>query len=137
VLLSVVERHFVTGLRRAATAPGMSSAILLAAVRLSCGLTLQNRFLDISGTKMVQCGIAFLYCVLEFSMDDIVDRVMNCYGIEPVRNIQSRDEVKAKLGNYLATLSSAGQRNADQLIEYGVAYLRGLHEGPDSRYTGC
>jgi hypothetical protein len=70
-------------------------------------------------------------------MDDIVDRVMNYYGIEPVRNIQSRDEVKAKLGNYLATLSSAGQRDADQLIEYGVAYLRGLHEKPDSRYTGC
>ena len=63
-------------------------------------------------------------------MEDIVDRVMNYYGIEPVRNIQSRDEVKA-------TLSSAGQRDADQLIEYGVAYLRGLHEGPDSRYTGC
>ena len=81
--------------------------------------------------------IAVLFCGLEFSMDDIVDRVMNCYGIEPVRNIQSRDEVKAKLGNYLATLSSAGQRDADQLIEYGVAYLRGLHEGPDSRYTGC
>ena len=69
-------------------------------------------------------------------MDDIVDRVMNSYGIEPVRNI-SRDEVKARLGNYLASLSSAGQRDADQLIEYGVAYLRGLHEGPDSRYTGC
>jgi hypothetical protein len=81
--------------------------------------------------------IAVLFCGLEFSMDDIVDRVMNCYGIEPVRNIQSRDEVKAKLGNYLATLSSAGQRDADQLIEYGVAYLRGLHEGPDFRYTGC
>jgi hypothetical protein len=71
--------------------------------------------------------IAVLFYGLEFSMDDIVDRVMNCYGIEPVRNIQSRDEVKAKLGNYLATLSSAGQRDADQLIEYGVAYLRGLH----------
>jgi len=79
---------------------------------------------------MVQCEIAVLFCVLEFSMEDIVDRVMNYYGIEPVRNIQSRDEVKAKLGNYLATLSSAGQRDADQLIEYGVAYLRGLHEGP-------
>ena len=86
---------------------------------------------------MVQCGIAVSILRLEFSMDDIVDRVINCYGIEPVRNIQSRDEVKAKLGNYLATLSSAGQRDADQLIEYGVAYLRGLHEGPDSRYTGC
>jgi len=28
--------------------------------------------------------IAVLFCGLEFSMDDIVDRVMNCYGIEPV-----------------------------------------------------
>ena len=62
---------------------------------------------------MVQCGIAVLFCVLEFSMDDIVDRVMNYYGIAPVRNIQSRDEVKAKLGNYLATLSSGA--NATQI----------------------
>ncbi len=51
--------------------------------------------------------------------------------------LKMRDEVKTKLGNYLATISSAGQRDADQLIEYGVAYLRGLHEGPDSGYTGC
>ncbi len=86
---------------------------------------------------MVQCGIAVLFCVLEFSMDDIFDRVMNYYVIEPVQNIQRHNEVKAKLRKYLATLSSAGQRDADQLIEYGVAYLRGLHEGPDSRYTGC
>ena len=70
-------------------------------------------------------------------MENIVDRVMNSYRIEPVQNIQRHNEVKAKLRNYLATLSSAGQRDADQLIEYGVAYLRGLHEGPDSRYTGC
>ena len=70
-------------------------------------------------------------------MDNIVDRVMNSYRIELVQDIQRHNEVKAKLRNYLATLSSAGQRDADQLIEYGVAYLRGLHEGPDSRYTGC
>ena len=70
-------------------------------------------------------------------MDNIVDRVMNSYRIELVQDIQRHNEVKAKLRKYLATLSSAGQRDADQLIEYGVAYLRGLHEGPDSRYTGC
>ena len=63
-------------------------------------------------------------------MDNIVDRVMNSYRIELVQDIQRHNEVKAKLRKYLATLSSAGQRDADQLIEYGVAYLRGLHEGP-------
>jgi|SRR5712671_2346641 len=80
--------------------------------------------------------IAVLFYGLEFSMDDIVDRVMNCYGIEPVRNVQSRDEVKAKAWELSCDTFIGGQRDADQLIEYGVAYLRGLHEGPDFRYTG-
>jgi len=70
-------------------------------------------------------------------MDNIVDRVMNSYRIEPVQNIQRHNEVKAKLRKYLATLSSAGQRVADQHIEYGEGYLRGLHEAPDFRSTGC
>ena len=70
-------------------------------------------------------------------MDDVVDRVMVSYGADAIWQIQSREEVRLKIAHYLATLSSAGQKDADALTAYGVAYLRGLNEGPDSRYTGC
>jgi soluble lytic murein transglycosylase-like protein len=70
-------------------------------------------------------------------MDDAVVRIMNSY--EKVASVdhQRREEYRAKIKSYLATLSSAGLRDPVQLIEYGAAYLRGLHEGPDSGYTGC
>jgi hypothetical protein len=70
-------------------------------------------------------------------MDDAVDRVMSSY--ENLCNLDDhgREQVRAKVGNYLATLLSAGQSDAEQLIEYGVAYLREQHEGHDPRFTGC
>ena len=48
-----------------------------------------------------------------------------------------REEIRVKVGQYLAKLSSAGHSETDELIYYGLAYLRILHEGPDPRYTGC
>ena len=70
-------------------------------------------------------------------MEEAIDRIMNSSEIEPILRGQNREEIKAKIGNYVAMLSSAGRRDANQLTEYGLAYLRGLHHGPDSRYTGC
>jgi hypothetical protein len=70
-------------------------------------------------------------------MDEAIDRIMNSHEIELILDSQSREEIKAKINNYVAMLSSAGQRDANRLTEYGLAYLRGLHHGPDSRYTGC
>ena len=70
-------------------------------------------------------------------MEEAIDRIMNSSEIEPVLACQSREEIKAKIGNYVAMLSSAGRRDPNQLTEYGLDYLRGLHYGPDSRYTGC
>jgi hypothetical protein len=70
-------------------------------------------------------------------MDQVIDRVMSSSEIGVLLDNQSRDEIRAKISNYIATLSSAGKGDADELIECGLAYLRALHEAPDSRYTGC
>jgi hypothetical protein len=63
-------------------------------------------------------------------MDDVVERILRTYGST---DAQSR----AKIRGYIETLNSAGQRDARILAEYGLAYLKEMHEGPDRRYTGC
>jgi len=68
---------------------------------------------------------------------EVIDRVMNSVEIQSGLNGQRHQELRTKVANYIAMLSSTGHRDANKLIEFGLAYLRGLHEGPDSRYTGC
>ena len=70
-------------------------------------------------------------------MDDAVDRVMASYEDVPAFERLGREEIRAKVGQYLAKLSSAGHSDTEELTFYGLAYLRVLHEGPDPRYTGC
>ena len=41
------------------------------------------------------------------------------------------------MSRYIESLSSAGQRDAEKLVIYGLAYLTELHEGQDPRFTGC
>ena len=63
-------------------------------------------------------------------MDDVVERILRTYGSTDARS-------REKIAGYIEKLSSAGQRDARSLAEYGLAYLKELHEGPDRRYTGC
>jgi hypothetical protein len=70
-------------------------------------------------------------------MEEVIDRIMNSEEINLLSNSQCRIEIKAKIGSYIATLSSAGQRDPDRLTEYGLAYARELRRGPDRGYTGC
>jgi hypothetical protein len=70
-------------------------------------------------------------------MDEAIDRIMNSSDIEPLLENQSREEIKIKIGSFISMLSSTGRQDANQLTEYGLEYLRGLRNGPDSRYTGC
>jgi hypothetical protein len=42
-----------------------------------------------------------------------------------------------ELADIIESLASAGQRDAEQLAIYGLAYLTELHEGADPRFTGC
>ncbi len=56
-------------------------------------------------------------------------------------NIDGRQQKQrtrhGKIFRYLESLASAGQRDARQLTEFGLAYLGELHEGRDPRFTGC
>jgi len=70
-------------------------------------------------------------------MNDVVERILNasqsiCPGDAP-RAVASRK----KIIPYIEALSSAGERDAEQLMIYGLAYLTELHEGHDPRFTGC
>ena len=69
-------------------------------------------------------------------MYDIVEMVLNTYSktcsIEHCRAVYS-----SKVSEYLGKLASAGKSDADELTTYGLVYLKELHEGPDTRYTGC
>jgi len=70
-------------------------------------------------------------------VDDVVDRVIASYESLPAISLLECEEIRGKVGQYLQKLSSAGHRDAEELIFYGLAYLRILHESPDPRYTGC
>jgi hypothetical protein len=73
----------------------------------------------------------------ESAMRTIVERVLNTY--DPTRTLdQARvAESREKILQYFEKLASAGRIDADRLVEYGIAYLKELHEGPDRRFTGC
>jgi hypothetical protein len=70
-------------------------------------------------------------------MDEVVDRALSTYGLDreldPAQVAQSREKVT----QYIDKLASAGQNDSHQLAVYALAYLKELHEGPDSRFTGC
>jgi hypothetical protein len=63
-------------------------------------------------------------------MNDVVESVLRAYGSTDPRS-------REKTMGYLEKLSSAGERDSSALAEYGLAYLKELHEGPDRRYSGC
>ena len=63
-------------------------------------------------------------------MDDVVEKVLRTYG-----SIDAHS--RAKITMYLQKLNSAGQSDRNALAEFGLAYLKELHEGRDPRYSGC
>ena len=70
-------------------------------------------------------------------MDDLVERILLTYQL--FRNIDA-DRIEAsreKITGYIEKLNGARQFDAHQLTMYGLAYLKELHEGTDSRFTGC
>jgi hypothetical protein len=69
-------------------------------------------------------------------MKEIVDRVMRTVRTASISKV-TQTELRNKVGNYVALLSSAGKRDPDELADLGVAYLHGIIDGPDPRYTGC
>ena len=69
-------------------------------------------------------------------MKKIIDRVMRSAKTASISNI-SRTELRDKVCNYVELLSSAGKHDPDELTNLGLAYLDGIIDGPDPRYTGC
>jgi len=70
-------------------------------------------------------------------MNEVVDRILNSYELMRPLSAERVADSRQKVSRYLESLASAGQRDAKQLAEYGLAYLRELHEGRDPRFTGC
>ena len=69
-------------------------------------------------------------------MKEIVDRVMRSARTASMPDL-SQTELRNRVGSYVELLSSAGRRDPDELTDLGVAYLHGIIDGPDVRYTGC
>ncbi|WP_156439492.1 hypothetical protein [Bradyrhizobium valentinum] len=64
-------------------------------------------------------------------MGEIVESILRTSGRSEL-DAQSR----AKIIRYLETLKSAGNKDKQQLVTFGLAYLEQLLN-PDPRYTGC
>jgi hypothetical protein len=72
-----------------------------------------------------------------FTMNEVVERILSAYqSMCPLDAARAADS-RQKISRYIESLSSAGQRDAEQLVIYGLAYLTELHEGQDPRFTGC
>jgi hypothetical protein len=70
-------------------------------------------------------------------MNELVERILNSYQAKRHLDADRIAESRQKIVRYLENLTSAGQRDAKQLTEFGLAYLGELHEGRDPRFTGC
>jgi hypothetical protein len=80
------------------------------------------------------------YCsasVWEFSMNVVVDLILNEYQSSRPLDADRLAESRLKIRKYLDVLGAAGQRDTKQLAIYGLAYLKEMHEGRDPRFTGC
>jgi hypothetical protein len=77
------------------------------------------------------------YCILEFAMNDVVESILKTYQSMCPLDAERTADSRQKISRYIESLASAGQRDAEQLTIYGLAYLTELHEGPDPRFSGC
>jgi hypothetical protein len=81
-----------------------------------------------------RCCSAF---VSEFAMIDVIDRILSTYQSMCPLDAERPTDSREKISRYIENLASAGERDAEQLTIYGLAYLTELHEGHDPRFTGC
>jgi hypothetical protein len=72
-----------------------------------------------------------------FAMNDVVERILNAYQSMCPLDAERAADSRQKISRYIESLASAGQRDAEQLTIYGLAYLTELHEGQDPQFTGC
>ena len=70
-------------------------------------------------------------------MKDVVDRILSTYQLMRPLNAERVADSRLKITRYIESLASAGKNDAQELAEYGLVYLKELHEGRDPRFTGC
>ena len=70
-------------------------------------------------------------------MNDVVDRIFKAYQLKRPLDAERVADSRHRIGRYIESLASAGQRDARKLTIYGLAYLTELNEGRDTRFTGC
>jgi len=70
-------------------------------------------------------------------MNDVVEDILNTYQSMRPLDAERATDSRQRISRYIEGLASAGQRDAEQLTIYGLAYLTELHEGQDPRFTGC
>ena len=61
-------------------------------------------------------------------MNDLVDRILNTYQLMRPSDADRVSDSRQKVTRYIESLASAGQSDAQRLVEYGLAYLKELHE---------
>jgi hypothetical protein len=74
---------------------------------------------------------------LEFAMNDVIERILNTYQSMSPLDAEQTANSRQRISRYIESLASAGQRDAEQLMIYGLAYLTELHEEHDSRSPGA
>jgi hypothetical protein len=80
------------------------------------------------------------YCsafVSELAMIDVINRILSTYQSMCPLDAERATDSREKISRYIENLASAGERDAEQLTIYGLAYLTELQEGHDPRFTGC
>jgi hypothetical protein len=70
-------------------------------------------------------------------MKDVVESILKTYHSMCPLDVEQAADSRQKITRYIEILKSAGERDAEQLTIYGLAYLTELHEGQDPRFTGC
>ena len=70
-------------------------------------------------------------------MKDVVDRILSTYQLMRPLNAERVADSRLKITRYIESLASARGSRPLRLAEYGLVYLKELHEGRDPRFTGC
>jgi hypothetical protein len=69
-------------------------------------------------------------------MEAVIDRIMHTYDLLMSRSSAASAEARAKVTNYVATLSAAGEKDPQRLAVCGLTYLRELDGSSDPVKAG-
>ncbi len=70
-------------------------------------------------------------------MNDLVDRILLNYDLMRKIDADRLETSRERIAAYIEKLNISDQFDAHQLTMYGLAYLKELHEGRDTRFSGC